>query len=459
MSSSLRSRLWLSYAFLIVTALSIVAVILFITLLRNPLLYRQTLERLRAVQTILMEREKTEVGQDLWIIAKPLSQTFNVRILHYSRDGQILSDTSAGKEPELPFPQKRWLARNIPVVRDVNGKAWIYSQERLSYGTYVVIAAERPRITIANIFTDDFLLPIFQSGLVALVLSLIVAFLFARWVADPLQKVVLAARVLPSDKIIPVEVQGPHEVQELMRAFNAMVSRMQASQKSQRDFVANVSHELKTPLTSIQGFSQAILDGTAQTDTDRRQAAQVIHDESGRMHRLVLDLLDLARLDSGTADITMSQVNIQALLKAVAEKFAPQSQAANVQIRLSIESDLPTILADGDRLSQVFTNLVDNALKFTPQGGSIDLQASVTKGEMRVSVIDHGLGMTPEVRAHVFERFYQADASRSRQERHGAGLGLAIAHEIVQAHGGRINVRSVPGEGTVFEVFLPLTKK
>jgi signal transduction histidine kinase len=258
---------------------------------------------------------------------------------------------------------------------------------------------------------------------------------------------------------VPVEVQGPHEVQELVRAFNAMVSRTQASQRAQRDFVANVSHELKTPLTSIQGFSQALLDGTAGTTDERQRAAQVIHDESARMHRLVLDLLDLARLDSDTADMTMAPVNIEALLKAVAEKFTPQSQKADVSIHLQIESPLPAVWADGDRLSQVFTNLVDNALQFTPQGGSIHLQASAVKQELLVSVMDSGVGMPPHVQAHVFERFYQADVSRSRRERQGAGLGLAIAYEIIQAHGGRISVRSRPGEGTNFDVFLPLTKK
>jgi two-component system sensor histidine kinase ResE len=212
-------------------------------------------------------------------------------------------------------------------------------------------------------------------------------------------------------------------------------------------------------LTSIQGFSQAILDGTAQTDEERKLAAQVIYDESARMHRLVLDLLDLAKLDSGTADITMAAVNINALLNAVAEKFTPQSHKANVMIKVESDTNLPTVMADGDRLSQVFTNLVDNALKFTSAGGSIHLRASTFKEEMLVSVVDNGWGMTPEELKHIFGRFYQADASRSRGEKHGAGLGLAIAHEIVQAHGGRISVRSKLGEGTTFEVFLPLRKK
>ncbi|MDP1779870.1 MAG: HAMP domain-containing sensor histidine kinase, partial [Anaerolineales bacterium] len=234
------------------------------------------------------------------------------------------------------------------------------------------------------------------------------------------------------------------------------IARMQASQKSQREFVANVSHEMKTPLTSIQGFAQAILDGTADTSDARQKAAQVIYDESGRMQRMVLDLLDLARLDAGTADITMSPVNMFGLLQAVAEKFAPQSQRAGVDIKVDVAANLQTITADGDRLAQVFTNLVDNALKFTPRGGLISLHVSVTNGEMLVSVSDTGTGIPVETQAHIFDRFYQADPARKGGEKHGAGLGLAIAHEIVQAHGGRISVRSRLGKGTSFDVFLPL---
>jgi len=165
-----------------------------------------------------------------------------------------------------------------------------------------------------------------------------------------LQKVVAAARAMPSAEAKPVDVQGPQEVQELTRAFNSMIARTQASQKSQREFVANVSHELKTPLTSVQGFAQAILDGTADSGDARQKAAQVIYDESGRMHRMVLDLLDLARLDAGTADITMAPVNLSGLLNAVAEKFTPQLQRAGVNIKVDVVENLQTITADGDRL-------------------------------------------------------------------------------------------------------------
>ena len=457
MFSSLRSRLWLSYAFIIVTALGVVAMVLFIYLLRNPLLYRQTSERLKAVQAVVLQRESQ--SQPVSVAAQKASRTFNVRVLLYSKDRQLILDTYSNQEVPLSFPEQRLILRKTPIVRDENGASWLYSVEKLPDSTYLVIASPRPRISIFNIFTDDFLPLILQSGLIALFLSLVLAFLFARWIADPLQKVILAARNLPSAEIKPVETSGPHETQELTRAFNDMIARMQASQKSQREFVANVSHEMKTPLTAIQGFAQAILDGTADTSDARQKAAQVIYDESGRMQRMVLDLLDLARLDAGTADITMSPVNMFGLLQAVAEKFAPQSQRAGVDIKVDVAANLQTITADGDRLAQVFTNLVDNALKFTPRSGLISLRAWVENTEMLISVMDTGTGIPEQAQAHIFERFYQADPARRGGEKHGAGLGLAIAHEIVQAHGGRISVRSKLGEGTSFDVFLPLTRK
>jgi len=430
--------------------------VLFIYLLRNPFLYRQTSERLKAVQAVVLQRESQ--SQPVSVAAQEVSRTFNVRVLLYSKDRQLILDTYSNQEAPLSFPEQRLILRKIPIVRDENGASWLYSVEKLPDNTYLVIASPRPRISIFNIFTDDFLPLILQSGLIALLLSLVLAFLFARWIADPLQKVMLAARNLPSAEIKPVETSGPHEIQELTRAFNDMIARMQASQKSQREFVANVSHEMKTPLTSIQGFAQAILDGTADTSDARQKAAQVIYDESRRMQRMVLDLLDLARLDAGTADITMSPVNMFGLLQAVAEKFAPQSQSAGVDIKVDVAANLQTITADGDRLAQVFTNLVDNALKFTPRGGLISLHVSAANGEMLVSVSDTGTGIPVEAQAHIFDRFYQADPARKGGEKHGAGLGLAIAHEIVQAHGGRISVRSKLGEGTSFDVFLPLSR-
>jgi two-component system sensor histidine kinase ResE len=327
---------------------------------------------------------------------------------------------------------------------------------QLSDGSLLMVASPRPKAPILAVLTDELLPPLLEGGGIALLLSLILAFVIARWVADPLQQLISAARAFPQGTAMQVDVHGPHEVRELTQVFNAMMTRVQASQKSQRDFVANVSHELKTPLTSIQGFAQAIMDGTVDTPEARKQAAQVIYEEAGRMHRMALDLLDLARLDAGIINLQMLPVDIHALLDGIIEKFSPLASTAGVALSANFANDLPPLLGDGDRLAQVFTNLVDNALKFTPQGGSIVLRAVRDRNDIQVAVDDTGSGIPKEDVPHIFDRFYQADSARAGGKHHGAGLGLAIAHEIVAAHGGRISVRSALGRGTAFIVHLPL---
>jgi signal transduction histidine kinase len=452
MFTSLRSRLWLSYAIVIAVALGITLAVVFVYLIRNPLASRQIQEHLGEVQAIIATDPQHYI--DTPSAVDQLRQTYDVRVIFYNAKRAVVFDSNAG-EPTIPFPRRNSAARATQIVRDASGQLWLYAFKRLSPDNIVLVAAPRPRVAVLSIFADQFLLPLVEAGVIALLLSLILAYALSRWVADPLQQVVRAAQAYPSGATQSLSPRGPHEVQDLTRAFNSMVTRVENSQRSQREFVANVSHELKTPLTSIQGFSQAILDGTADTPETRRQAAQIIHTEAGRMHRMVLDLLDLARLDSGTADLKMSPVDMEALLQNVVEKFTPQARNAEIQLNLDIPQPLPVLIGDGDRLAQVLTNLVDNALKFTPPGGKVSLIATRAENEVQISITDTGPGIPPDALPRLFDRFYQVDVSRAGGEAHGAGLGLAIVKEIVDAHGGRISVRSELGHGTTFVIHLP----
>ena len=458
MFTSLRSRLWLSYALLITVALIIVSIVLFIFLIRNPLLTRQTQQQLQTVQSLITEDPKTYLKDPDSL--QQVTQTYDVRVLVFNQARKVVLD-SKPEAAALPYPRRNLLGRDSQTAVDAQGNIWLYASSRLNDKRVLVIAAPRPRVPIVNIFADQFLLPVVEGGVIAFLLSLVLAYVLSRWVADPLQQVVVAARNYPSEDMKPVNPQGPHEVQDLTRAFNSMIARVESSQQSQRDFVANVSHELKTPLTSIQGFAQAILDDTADTPEARKQAAQIIYNESARMHRMALDLLDLARLEAGTADLKMSAVDVAVLLRSIVEKFSPQATKAGVALQVDIPDQLPVLIADGDRLAQVFTNLVDNALKFTPANGQVTLAAKKAGAEMELSVTDSGVGVESEALSRLFDRFYQVDVSRSRAggESHGAGLGLAIVREIVQAHGGKIGVRSRVGHGTTFTIQLPLAPK
>ncbi len=458
MFSSLRARLWFSYALVTAAALAVVATVLLIYIIRNPATYRQANARLTVVAALLRKNEPGWANlssADIQARFEQVDQAYTTRLILYSADRQVLNDSQAALQPALQMPRFPRL-QSYSISRDQNGQVWLYLIRHLDDGRWLMLAVPRPPVPLLTILGDELMLPVLGAGLMALVISLLVAFWLARWIGDPLQKVVVASRHMPSPETTPVVPHGPHEVQELARAFNEMNTRVQTSQLSQRAFVANVSHELKTPLTSVQGFAQALLDGTASSPDAQKQAAQVIYDESGRMHRMVLDLLDLARLDAGTLELQRAPVDLPALLYNIAEKFTPQARAGNVGIRVEASPALPAITGDGDRLAQVFTNLLDNALKFTPPGGCVVLRTAQAGMDVQVEVADSGAGISPQALPHIFDRFFQADPSRPGGQKHGAGLGLAIVKEIVKAHGGKISVRSQPGTGSTFTVSLPL---
>jgi signal transduction histidine kinase len=466
MSSSLRSRLWWSYLLVTLAALGIVAVVLFIYILKNPTTYRQASARMAVVAALLRKNEAnldSLSSPEIQARINQVGQTFNVRIVLFNRKRQVVADSLPTQSASLHMPLLPRL-RFSSVLRDQGGQYWLYIIQHLNDGEWLMVAVPRPIVPFLTALSDELFFPILGAAVAALIISLFLAYWLARWIGNPLQQVVVASRQMPSPEAAPIAPRGPQEVQELALAFNDMNRRVLATQISQREFVANVSHELKTPLTSVQGFSQAILDGTANTPEELNQAARVIYDEAGQMHRLVLDLLDLARLDSGTLDLRRAPVDVPALLRNIAEKFSPQAQSAGISINVD-STALPAVTGDVDRLAQVFTNLVDNALKHTPSGGSINLRARVAdpstgtgKGTgIQVDVADTGEGITPEALPHIFERFYQADLSRPGGEKHGTGLGLAIVKEIVAAHGGKMSVRSTLHAGSTFTVSLPLT--
>jgi two-component system, OmpR family, sensor kinase len=467
MFSSLRSRLWWSYLLVTATALGVVAGILLVYIIQNPSTYRQANARLTVVAALL-KKDRILPGSlpagELKDRVEQAARISDVRIIIFNKKHQVVADSQPVGQASLRLPFFPRL-RISSVLRDQNGQPWLYLIQRLEDGYWLMLAVPRPVIPALTVLRDELLLPVLVAAVVALLVSLFVAFWLARWIGNPLQQLVVASRKMPSANFTPVEAGGPREVQELVQAFEDMNDRVLGSQRSQREFVANVSHELKTPLTSVQGFSQAILDGTADTPEAQKQAARVISDEAGRMHRMVVDLLDLARLDAGMLELERVPVDLPALLNSIAGKFAPQARQAGISITVETASGIPEVSGDGDRLAQVFTNLVDNALKHTPAGGAITMQARLPdppasapgeNHEVHVDVRDTGTGISAEALPHIFDRFYQADPSRSGGEKHGAGLGLAIVKEIVGAHGGKISARSTPGLGSTFTVSLPI---
>ena len=470
MLSSLRSRLWISYAFLTLVALLIVAVGLVVALARNPLLYQQTVLKMRVAESVVIQRLE-DLSQppngllaDARIAAMLRTQADNrkLRISILSGSGSVALDFGVGTTIPLPVPSQPFQTTDsdpnqVLFIRDSKANNWLYTLHEIDSQHYLMVSAPRPSLTLREILRAGYFSPFLQAALVALVLGIILSLILGQWISGPLHHMADSARKMAEGKYDPIRASGPSETRQLAEALNEMAHRVQVSQQSQRDFIANISHELKTPLTSIQGFAQAILDGAAQTPEALQQAASVIFTEAGRMHRLVLDLLALARLEGGTADLQRAPVNLSVLLENVVDKFKLQSEQSQVKLELSL-APLSTIVGDGDRLAQVFTNLVDNALKFTPTGGQVSVSAALVDGNAVIRVKDTGVGIAPEDQQRIFERFYQVDKSRQGGGRRGVGLGLAIACQIVNAHGGRLWVESAVGRGSTFSVSLPIVR-
>jgi two-component system phosphate regulon sensor histidine kinase PhoR len=220
-----------------------------------------------------------------------------------------------------------------------------------------------------------------------------------------------------------------------------------------RDFVANVSHELKTPLTSISGYAETLLGDTAEPDTTRR-FLETILSNARRMQRLVDDLLDLSRIEAGRWHPTLSEVDVGAVARESWATLATRADGHHIALVMDIAPDASTVSADLDAVRQVLTNLMENSLRYTPDGGRITCITRRQNGAVAVSVRDNGAGIAREHLPRVFERFYRADQSRSRQEG-GTGLGLAIVKHLVEAHGGRVTAESEQGSGTTVTCVFP----
>lgn len=225
--------------------------------------------------------------------------------------------------------------------------------------------------------------------------------------------------------------------------------------KLRRDFLANVSHELRTPISMLQGYSEAIIDDIANTPEEKKEYAQIIYDESLRMGRLVNELLDLAKMESGNVQLQFCKVNIKIMLDKMVHKYSSITHEAGIQLISDISQDLDEVVFDADRIEQVLTNLIDNAIRHTAHGGKIILSAKLkSDGKILLEVKDSGEGIPEEDLPFIFERFYKADKARTRGQS-GTGLGLSIVKNIVDAHGGTISVRSQQGQGTTFSIILP----
>ncbi|WP_077326756.1 ATP-binding protein [Virgibacillus siamensis] len=257
-----------------------------------------------------------------------------------------------------------------------------------------------------------------------------------------------------------VMIMTPLYDQSYVRGAVAVIRDMTEERrldKLREDFIANVSHELRTPISMLQGYSEAIVDNVAESGEEKNELAQIIYEESLRMGRLVNELLDLARMEAGQIHLNLEKVELDSYVERIVKKFAGLANDNKVNLELNKKLTKNKIEIDPDRIEQVFTNLIDNAIRHTGEGGNVTVTVETNTDELTVSISDDGSGIPEEDLPFVFERFYKADKSRVRNsKKKGTGLGLAIAKNIMDAHHGTITVNSIDKEGTTFVFKLPL---
>ncbi|MFV9505901.1 MAG: sensor histidine kinase [Oscillochloridaceae bacterium umkhey_bin13] len=364
-------------------------------------------------------------------------------------EGQILADAVTQRVGFRLGFRERVSAIPLVVEGQVVGYLLVYTPQ----GAALSAAARE--------FLDSLNLALWTAGLLASSLGLVLGLVIARSLAAPLDRLADGARqIAQGQRAQPVQVRGPREIETVATAFNEMVDALATGEAQRRHMVADIAHELRTPLTVIQGNLRALLDGVYPLT---KAEVATIYDASLGLRRLVEDLRELSLAEAGQIELHMQPVAVIPLLAREASLFAEQAQAHQIQLTLDTPAAMPALQGDPERLAQIIRNLVSNALRHTPPGGTITLRASydpppaTPTGLIRLEVADTGMGIAAEDLPHIFERFYRADRGRTRATG-GSGLGLAITAQLVQLHRGTIGAMSKPGQGTQIWMVFPATQ-
>jgi signal transduction histidine kinase len=293
------------------------------------------------------------------------------------------------------------------------------------------------------------------GGLVVVAIALLITFVLSRRILAPVKALTsVAKRLGRGDFSQRVQVKDRSELGELAKAFNAMASDLEHTEKLRRNMVADVAHELRTPLSNVRGYLEAIRDGVIKSDANTIRS---LTEEAMLLSRLVDDLQDLALAEAGELKLMCQPEDIGKLVNRGVAMIQGQAIAKDVSVTVDLSDQLPLCNVDSHRISQVLHNLLNNALSHTPKGGAITVRARQRDNQVEVSVADTGEGIPSEDLPYIFERFYRVDKSRSRATG-GSGLGLTIARRLVEVHGGRIEVQSELGKGSCFTFTLPVSE-
>ena len=380
-----------------------------------------------------------------------------VQIKIYDEDGRLVADSHAllpplpvARDSRVRAKRKDSAVQKFPLLRDGEQVgAFTVSNADLSDADSQGIIPANP---VPSDISRDVNRSLLWAGIGSAALGTLLVWLLSRRTLAPLQDLGEAARRLGrGDLSQRAGTSGPKEVQQLAHSFNVMATELEEAERHRRNLTADIAHELRTPLSNIQGYLEAMKDGLVQPTPE---TVDTIHGQALQLSRLVEDLRFLAQVESGDLRLQLSPVRMEQLLQSAVDAVRPRAEAKGVDLAMDVDDALPDMNLDATRISQVVGNLLENAITHTPEGGRVSLSARSDDGLVEVTVADNGPGIAPEDLPRLFDRFYRTDQSRSR-DTGGSGLGLTIARRLAETHGGTIEVSSEQGNGSRFTIRLP----
>jgi two-component system sensor histidine kinase BaeS len=429
---SLRAREFAAIAIAVLVSVGVTLVLAFVLVQRS--VHDEALQALARQVALIEKQQRAEGGTQITSLGVFFeTQQERLAILSLSQ-AALLVPSSGGEALRAGRPAQGSV--------DVNGQRYLYAARPSGQRAIVLLRSAKLEASARRPFTIAFGI----AAAVGATIAAVAAFLLAGAVARPITRVAVASQKLAGGEPPgPLPVKGSTELAALAAAFNQMADDLQRAREAERSFLLSVSHELKTPLASIRGHGEALLDGVMGVP----QAAGVVVSEAKRLERLVRDLLDLARLNQRSFTVTPQAVDLSLLVDEALGRHEAESR--RVDVSLAGEADAPApAWADPDRVLQILSNLIENAIRCTPAGGSVTVSAAPGG----LTVADTGPGLEPDELPHAFERFFLYSRYAANRAV-GTGLGLAIVKELVDAMGGTIAVTSAPGQGTRFAIRLP----
>ncbi|HKW71373.1 MAG TPA: HAMP domain-containing sensor histidine kinase [Candidatus Dormibacteraeota bacterium] len=370
------------------------------------------------------------------------------RLILLDSERRIVYDSSSDGPSviglQIPIVRSARVSNVYEARTSLGGDAYLASAINISaaskrgdpVGAAWVVLGE-PQSSIATAAAGDLATRLLEAGGAALIVAMLMTLLVSQSVTRPVSQLAAAAEDIAAGNYSRrVSIKGQDEIGMLGSAFNRMAEAVERARKVQRDFLANVSHELKTPLTSLIGFSQALVDGSLLSDTERTRAATIVHEESERVLRMAQELLDLARVEAGSISMHITSVDLGGQLEQELEMVRPRAGARKLALKLNVPDDIPPVAADPERLHQILDNLLDNAVKYAPEESAITAMARLSGGAVETVVANPAGPHRPDP-DRMFDRFYRSDPSRSAAAG-GVGLGLSISRELASAMKGRL---------------------